>query len=63
MLKTNQEEKDKAAARQFLNCCYDDTLRMPAKDKMQRLVELGWVERLDNGAYAETPILRNQVLY
>lgn len=49
---------DKAAARRFLDCCYDSTLRMPTQQQMARLELLGWVERLDNGAYAETPTLR-----
>ncbi len=56
-------DADKAAARRFLDCCYDATLRMPNKSQMARLVSLGWVEHLDNGAYAETPTLRNLDLW
>jgi hypothetical protein len=55
--------RDKAIARQFLNCCYDDALRMPNKADMQRLVDLEWVERLPNGAYAEKAVLRSLDLY
>ncbi|MHD0644163.1 hypothetical protein ACYPKM_00835 [Pseudomonas aeruginosa] len=51
-------QKDKATARHFLDCCYDDNMRMPNKVDMERLIALGWVERLPAGGYAETPVLR-----
>lgn len=56
-------EFDKSTARCFLACCYDDTLRLPNKEKMDRLIQLGWVERLPIGAYAETSMLRSVDLY
>lgn len=56
-------EHDKSTARCFLACCYDDTLRLPNKEKMDRLIQLGWVERLPIGAYAETSMLRSVDLY
>lgn len=55
-------EEDKAAARRFLDGCYVNTVRLPSKDRMERLIKLGWVERL-LGGYAETPALRSIELY
>jgi hypothetical protein len=49
---------DLSAASRFADCCYDDRLRMPSREAMERLVELGVVERLETGAYAETALLR-----
>lgn len=54
---------DKSAARSFLDCCYDESLPMPNSDKLERLVQLGWLERLPNGYYAETDTLKNLDLY
>lgn len=54
---------DKSTARQFLAYTYDDSLRMPSQAKMERLVELGWVEKLSNGSYAELPVLKTVALY
>lgn len=51
-------DAEKATARRFADCCYDDSLRMPSRAAMQRLVDLGIVERLAPGCYAETPRLR-----
>lgn len=51
------DAQDKAAARRFLDGCYDDSVRRPSQERMERLIELGWVERVPGG-YAETPVLR-----
>ena len=51
-------ERDRSTARQFLRCCYDDSCRMPTAEQMGQLVALGWVERLGNGAFAETQALK-----
>lgn len=50
-------EQDKSFARHFLDGCYDDNVGLPSKERMERLIALGWVERLPKG-YAETPALR-----
>lgn len=55
-------DQDKAAARRFLDGCYDDSMRLPGQDQMERLIALGWVERVPGG-YAETPVLRSIELY
>ena len=55
-------EQDKSSARHFLDGCYDDSVRLPSKERMERLIALGWVERLPKG-YAETPALRAIDLY
>ncbi|WP_274644569.1 hypothetical protein [Pseudomonas serbica] len=49
---------DKSAARRFLDCCYDESLRIPNADSLERLVRLGWLERLPNGYSAETDVLK-----
>ena len=54
---------DKSAASTFLNCCYDELLPMPSADSLERLVLLGWLERLPNGCLAETDTLKNIDLY
>lgn len=46
------------AAKRFADCCYDDTLRMPKRALMQRVVECGVVTEIATGIYAETPKLR-----
>lgn len=51
-------DQDKAAARCFLDGCYDDSVRLPSRERLERLIALGWVERVPGG-YAETPILRS----
>lgn len=56
------EENDKAAARQFLDGCYDDTVPRLNKVRLERLIELGWIERV-KGGYAETRKLRSINLY
>jgi hypothetical protein len=50
---------DKSAARRFLDCCYDESLKMPNTGSLERLVSLGWLERLSNGYFAETDVLKN----
>lgn len=54
--------KDIETAKRFLDCCYNDALRMPARPCMQRLVTLGWVEEVAPGTYAETAALRAAVI-
>lgn len=54
---------DKSAARRFLDCCYDESLTMPNADSLERLVQLGWLERLPNGYFAETDTLKNTNLW
>lgn len=54
---------DKSAARRFLDCCYDESRQMPNADSLERLVQLGWLERLPNGYFAETDTLKNLDLY
>jgi hypothetical protein len=57
---------DKSAARSFLDCCYDESRQMPNADSLERLVQLvqlGWLERLPNGYFAETDTLKNLDLY
>lgn len=54
---------DKSAARSFLDCCYDESRQMPNADSLERLVQLGWLERLPNGFFAETDTLKNIDLY
>ena len=50
---------DLDAASRFSDCCcYDDRVRMPSTAAMDRLAELGIVEVLKTGVYAETPLLR-----
>lgn len=49
---------DLSAASRFADCCYDDRLRMPSREAMERPVALGVVEHLETGAYAETALLR-----
>jgi len=51
-------EGDRRAAQRFADCCYDDTLRMPTRKAMERLLALGVVVLDRPGAYAETPLLR-----
>ncbi|MEQ1053871.1 hypothetical protein [Pseudomonas aeruginosa] len=50
-------DKDKATARRFLDGCYEDAVGLPSQAQMERLIALGWVERVPGG-YAETPVLR-----
>ncbi|MBW6123148.1 hypothetical protein KZ843_09645 [Pseudomonas aeruginosa] len=54
--------QDKAAARRFLDGCYDDSVRRPSQERMERLIALGWVVRVPSG-YAETQVLRSIDLY
>ena len=42
-------EKDKATARRFLDGCYEDAVRLPSQAQMERLIALGWVERVPGG--------------
>jgi len=54
-------DQDKAAARRFLGC-YDDSVRLPSKECMERLIALGWIERVPGG-YAETSALQTIDLF
>lgn len=56
------DAQDKAAARRFLDGCYDDSVRRPTQEQLERLIALGWVERV-SGGYAETQALKSIDLY
>lgn len=51
-------EQEKVSARQFLDGCYDDRVRRLSEARIARLISLGWIERLPQGGYAETSLLR-----
>jgi hypothetical protein len=49
---------DLAAAGRFADACYDSSVLMPNRSAMERLAAAGVVIRLESGAWAETPRLR-----